>query len=100
MSQFQSWRYPELHFSPDYDLVGLQNWLKLKSLFNSAKLHFPDNFEELLKKYPAEEMWKKQIKYLSSINSLYGNNLDKESKLWLEKMSIHGACLEQEALLI
>lgn len=33
---------------PDYDFVGLKNYLLVKSIFPNAKLFFPDNYEELL----------------------------------------------------
>jgi hypothetical protein len=93
-------QFSEIVLSPDYDLVGLHNWLKIKSIISGSKLHFPNNFELLIKKHQAIHLWKKQQGYLEKVCELLGQYSDEKAALWFEKMATYGCCLEQEALLI
>lgn len=41
----------EILFCPDYDFVGLNEYLKMKSIYPDTKLFFPDNYDRLFKEY-------------------------------------------------
>ncbi len=41
----------EILFCPDYDFVGLNEYLKIKSIYPKTKLFFPDNYDELFKEF-------------------------------------------------
>lgn len=100
MDQLKNWIYPEIILSPDYDMVGLHNWLKIKSTMPEVGIHFPDNFSDLLEKYPAKHLWSKQFNLLTMVDSLCAASNDHIACQWLNAMKSNGACLEQEALLI
>ncbi|MEG0869634.1 MAG: hypothetical protein RSG77_21715 [Hafnia sp.] len=100
LGQIKRWAYTSLHISPDYDLVGLHNWLKLKQEISGAQLFMPVDLERLLQKHPAEHLWIKQKNYLSSAEMLCKEARDPTVSHWLMLMQESGACLEQEALLI
>lgn len=91
---------PEIILSPDYDLVGFQNWFRMKKKVKNAKLYFPSNFAQLIEAYPAAHLWKKQQGYLEKSATYLIENSDHETNLWFSSMRIKGAGLEQEALLI
>ena len=44
---FRNIETSEILFCPDYDFVGLNEYLKMKSLYPDTKLFFPANYEEL-----------------------------------------------------
>jgi hypothetical protein len=44
----------EVLFAPDYDLVGLHEYIKIKKVFESSVLLIPKNFDELYRKYAKE----------------------------------------------
>jgi hypothetical protein len=100
MVWLENQNFTEIVISPDYDLVGLQNWMLLKQRFPNSTLHFPDNFDELIIKYQAPHLWKKQQGYLEKTSQLIDLFDDNITLNWFMAMQLNGCCLEQEALLI
>ncbi|MFK4132194.1 hypothetical protein ACI2KR_07865 [Pseudomonas luteola] len=88
----------DIVLSPDYDLVGLHNWLRLKQQIPKANLFWPINFSELLDKHPSSEIWKKQYGFLDGASRLLSSFPDEKGCFWLHQMQSKGACLEQEIL--
>lgn len=41
----------EILFCPDYDFVGLNEYLKMKSIYPNTNLFFPDNYDVLFKEF-------------------------------------------------
>jgi hypothetical protein len=51
IKNFKSIEATEILFCPDYDFIGLNEYLKMKSIYPKTKLFFPDNYDELFKKF-------------------------------------------------
>lgn len=51
IENFKSIETNEILFCPDYDFVGLNEYLKMKSIYPNTKLFFPDNYDELFKEF-------------------------------------------------
>jgi len=51
IENFKNIKTNEILFCPDYDFVGLNEYLKMKSIFPNTKLFFPENYDELYKEY-------------------------------------------------
>jgi hypothetical protein len=100
LAQIKNWKTVGLHISPDYDLVGLHNWVRLNKEIPGAKLFFPPEFERLIAAYASDRLWLKQANYLPVAADLCSQVNDPTLTLWLTQMRERGACLEQEALLI
>jgi hypothetical protein len=84
---------PELIF-PDYDFVGLNNYLKLKKIFPELKLYIPDNLSEMIRRFGSKKKFVKQsLKY-----SLMQRDKDVRSVFSL--IQKYGKCLDQESLLL
>nr|WP_319491689.1 hypothetical protein [uncultured Desulfobacter sp.] len=83
---------PEIIF-PDYDFVGLKNYLKLKNHFPGLRLHIPAGLPELVKRFGNKEKFVKQslkysleqsdedVKAIYAILQRYGKSLDQEGLL-------------------
>ena len=52
VKNFRNIETTEILFCPDYDFIGLNEYLKIKSIYPNTKLFFPDNYDELFKKFP------------------------------------------------
>ncbi|MDU8351399.1 hypothetical protein RYA05_05810 [Pseudomonas syringae pv. actinidiae] len=87
-----------LVLAPDYDLVGLSNWLRLKSIMPEAKMFFPDNFDALISERPSSALWAKQLAYKSAVAERLSLIDDDQASYWFAQMTMRGACLEQEYL--
>lgn len=80
---------------PDYDLIGLNNYLKLKNIFPEIKLYIPDNLEELVRRYGNAKRLKDQ--------SGHGYRVvtdDADAQMVLTLIEKYGQCLDQEALIL
>lgn len=89
-------RAPQLLFCPDYDPVGLVEYLRLRRrLADTVRLLVPDGFEELLRTYGKPALLADQRRYLAGLRA---DGEPKVQKL-LDLMQKHGAGLEQEILL-
>lgn len=89
---------PSIFIAPDYDLVGLANWLRLKAQMPEAMIFFPENFSTLLRERPSTHLWQKQSGYKTTLAQKVAESKDTISATWFEEMARHGACLEQEYL--
>lgn len=89
---------------PDYDSVGISNFLRLKNEISSAQWFWIDNWEPLLKKYGKADLWN-EPKQFSSFNNLWKNFEEKDFpdpklKQLMTKMREFGKGLEQEVVLL
>jgi len=93
---------------PDYDLVGLKNYLFLKNKISNINIFIPENLPELLKRYGKPEKLnsstsRKIIEQTQDIDALkiysqilkYGVGLDQESL-----MLNHGRRQDQSSLMV
>jgi hypothetical protein len=89
-------RAPEIIIFPDYDPVGLSNFLKLRnSLGRSVKLAIPQNIEELIQKYGNEKILKNNVQYISELTNSKNTQVINIVKI----MQKYGRALEQELCL-
>jgi len=51
IENFRNIETNEILFCPDYDFVGLNEYLKMKSIYPNTKLFFPDNYDKLFKEF-------------------------------------------------
>lgn len=51
MEKFKRIEAKEILFCPDYDYIGLDEFLKVKSLYPSALLYLPEGYDTLFEKY-------------------------------------------------
>lgn len=51
INNFKNITANEILFCPDYDFIGLDEYLKMKSIYSDTKLFFPDNYDELFKNF-------------------------------------------------
>ncbi len=84
---------PQIIF-PDYDFVGLKNYLKLKNSFPELQIYIPDELPELVRRFGNKKKFVKQ----SQKYSLEQNDADVHSVYSL--MQKYGKCLDQESLLL
>lgn len=84
---------PEIIF-PDYDFVGLKNYLKLKSRFPSLQLYVPDELSKLVKQFGNKKKFGKQSKKYSLDQS------NEEVRVVYSVLQKYGKCLDQESLLL
>ncbi|MBK9733428.1 MAG: hypothetical protein IPO92_00090 [Saprospiraceae bacterium] len=62
----------EILFCPDYDFVGLNEYLKMKSIYPNTKLFFPDNYDKLFKEFSKplkKEKWNGATAHNTSVAS-------------------------------
>ncbi len=84
---------PQIIF-PDYDFVGLKNYLKLKKSFPELQIYIPDQLSELIRRFGSKKKFVKQ----SQKYSLEQNDDGVRSVHSL--MQQYGKCLDQESLLL
>ncbi len=89
-------RTPHVFFYPDYDPVGLRNYLAMKAHCREpVEMILPPDFEELLKTCGKKELLTKNIGCLKSVLE----QGDKMACQIVELMQKYGCGLEQEVLL-
>lgn len=87
--------YPPKIIFPDYDTVGLNNYLKLKNIFPDIKLYIPDHLEELIKRFGNAGRLKEQVEKGYRVNP----GTDKDAGRVLDLIEKYGQCLDQESIL-
>jgi hypothetical protein len=83
----------EVLFAPDYDLLGLHEYLKIKNVFGNAKLLMPSNFDYLYDRYS------KPRKANDTLYENVANSSLKEVVALREQIVHHNKFLEQQILL-
>ena len=86
---------PDIIF-PDYDLVGLNNYLKLKEIFPEIKLYIPDGLEDLFRRFGSVKRLKTQRGKDFTVNP----GKDKDVQYVYSLILKYGKCLDQESLLL
>lgn len=51
INNFKNIQAQEILFCPDYDFVGLSEYLKMKSIYPNTKLYLPSDYDQLYKSY-------------------------------------------------
>ncbi len=89
-------RAPAIVFLPDYDPVGLANFLKARQASAApVRLHVPDDFEARLARHGKARLLADNVRLLPSLQA----SGDEQVLSLLALMQRHGCGLEQEALL-
>jgi hypothetical protein len=89
-------RAPAYTIFPDYDLVGIKNYLIAKSQINEpVDVFVPDNLDELLRKYGKREKLESQ-----SDRAMIEGSDDPVARSLYQALLNHGRGLDQESLLI
>jgi hypothetical protein len=84
---------PKIIF-PDYDFVGLNNYLKLKQIFPGLKLYVPENLSEMIRRFGNKKKFVKQSQKYSLTQG------DKDVQMVFSLIQRYGKCLDQESLLL
>lgn len=84
---------PQIIF-PDYDFVGLKNYLKLKKIFPGLQIYIPDELPELIRRFGSKKKFVKQSQKYSLEQS------DDDVRSVYSLMQKYGKCLDQESLLL
>ncbi len=89
-------RAPSYVIFPDYDLVGIKNYLLAKeSLGNSLSIYVPDNLSDLLKKFGNPERLKSK-----SDRTMIESSRDPDAIRLYQALLESGCGLDQESLLL
>jgi len=80
---------------PDYDIVGLTNYLKLKEEFPNIKLYVPNNLPDLLKRFGNAEKLKTKAS-----RRLIETTRDKDARRVYSLIIEYGVGLDQESLML
>ena len=80
---------------PDYDIVGLTNYLKLKAEFPDIKLYIPNNLSDLLKRFGNAEKLKTKAS-----RRLIETTRDKDARRVYSLILKYGVGLDQESLML
>lgn len=80
---------------PDYDLVGLKNYLTLKKELPALEIYIPKNLPELLNRYGKTEKFDSLTD-----RKLIEQTRDKDALALYSLLLKHGVCLDQESLML
>ena len=80
---------------PDYDLVGLKNYLTLKQALPALKIYIPKNLPELLNRYGKTEKFDSLTD-----RKIIEQTRDKDALTLYSLLLKHGVCLDQESLML
>jgi hypothetical protein len=80
IENFKNIETAEILFCPDYDFIGLNEYLKMKSIHPHTKLFIPDNYDDLFKNY-CKPLKKKNGKEQQATNRVLQSNDELVSKI-------------------
>jgi hypothetical protein len=92
-------RTSKLYFFPDYDAVGLNNYLKLSKI-HICEFYFMPHWQEKLRLFANTEIWHNNIiLFDNTVADLINvGKLTTELSELIRQTRLIGACLEQEAI--